>query len=224
MRILSAEKIAKIPNEPFLGVEHICNLFNSFDEYAGNNPEDIDGSHFLEYWMLLKVFCAKHGLKFEQLDQRPPENPYNEVRRVFSEVQGSVQAKITEIRLEEAEAFFSAQLGVGTTYELSDADVEEINRKLGELRQLIVASEDLEEGHRTRILKRIEALQGEIHKRQSNFDKAIGTMAEVLTAVKKVGDAAAPWARIARDICAILFMAQGRSIGLPSSADTNLLK
>lgn len=227
MPIFNSEQLAQIPNEPYKGIEYICNSFDDFETWVDHNHEDVSVVQYLEYWTLLKIFCSKHGLDFPQLKISPrishPENEFAAVRSAFRDIRAAVSDKIIEKELEAAEELFTAHLGTGVAFELSDGDIEVINAKILELRNAIDASTVLEDKHKERLLKRLEALQSEIHKKQSNYDKMIGTMVEVMTVVKKVGEAAEPWGRLVRDICAAIAISQGRAYELPSSTDTSFL-
>ena len=121
-------------------------------------------------------------------------------------------------------ARFAARFSTADTYVLTDGDIEEINKRVAELRQSISASEALEPKHKQRVLGRLEALQREIHKRVSDFDRVVGTVCDVLVVAKKVGEAAEPWVRMAKNILEIVWRSQAQSFQLPSSAKMDLLK
>jgi hypothetical protein len=121
-------------------------------------------------------------------------------------------------------ARFSAHFSQTEGFQLTDGDIAEIDDLIGRLRNAIGASEDLEPKHKQRVLKKLESLQGEIHKKMSDFDRIAGAVCEVLVVAKKVGEAGEPWVRMAKELLEVIWRSQAHFFELRSSAKMDLLK
>jgi hypothetical protein len=113
---------------------------------------------------------------------------------------------------------FAVLLGSAFHYELSSADVGRIQVLVNELRDLISKDEKIEEDRRRRLLKRLEDLQKEIHKRISDLDRFYGLMGEAGVALGKFGNDAKPLVDRIREIVQIVWRAQANAEQLPASA------
>ncbi|SRR6266436_6285566 len=113
---------------------------------------------------------------------------------------------------------FSVLLGSAFHYELSSADVDRIQVLVNELRDLISKNQKIEDDHRRRLLKRLEDLQKEIHKRLSDLDRFYGLMGEAGVALGKFGNDAKPFVDRIREIVQIVWRAQANAEQLPASA------
>jgi len=118
---------------------------------------------------------------------------------------------------------FGALLGGKFHYEFSDADITRLQDLLNEMRDLIVASSDFTEGHRERLLKRLEGLQIEIHKRVSDLDKFWGIIGDAGVVAGKFGRDVKPLVDRMREFVEIVWRAQANAEQLPTSTHPALL-
>ena len=118
---------------------------------------------------------------------------------------------------------FASLLGSVFHYELSEADVQRIQHLLNELRDMISGASDFEADHKQRILKRLERLQSEIHKRLSDLDKFYGIIGDAGVLLGKFGRDAKPFIDRIREIVEIIWRAQANAEQLPTSARPALL-
>lgn len=225
MPALSAEQLKRLPANPYKAVISICEYF---EEYESHLEEDdpIEPRHFLEYFLLLKIYTKKAGIQFPSLNREiiPNENAYKLVRSALATIKIEASLTLQKDELASLEDFYSAHLNVTTAFEISEGDVEAINRKLLELRNLIGESVVIEPSHKERILNRLEALQGEIHQKNSNFDKLTGSLLEVIMLAQRAGEAAQTWVNIAKDIFAIIWVSQGHVYQLATDVSAKLLR
>jgi len=74
------------------------------------------------------------------------------------------------------------------TYEFSDVDVKRIQELVNELRDLISTSSLITPEHKRRLLGRLEAMQGELHKYTSDIDRFWGFFVEAGIVARKFGE------------------------------------
>ncbi|MFC1890318.1 hypothetical protein ACFL4G_11240 [Thermodesulfobacteriota bacterium] len=118
---------------------------------------------------------------------------------------------------------FRMQLNSGFFYEFSDGDLNRIQELINELRTEIQKSELFDANHKERILKRLESLQKELHKKVSSLDKFYGLIGDAGIALGKFGIDAKPFVDRVREISNIVWRTQARAEELPSGTSLPLL-
>lgn len=107
-------------------------------------------------------------------------------------------------------------MSTGFKYEFSQGDLEKVQALINELRQEVGTSTNLEDGHKARLLKRLEALQSELHKKISDLDKFWGLIGDASVVMAKIGNDAKPIVDRVREIADIVWRTQTRAEELPS--------
>lgn len=141
----------------------------------------------------------------------------------FRELYDKISFRLQERRSIEHKNRFAALVGARFHYELSEADVQRIQQLLNELRDMISGSSSFVEDHKQRILRRLERLQGEIHKRLADLDKFYGIIGDAGVLLGKFGRDAKPFTDRIREIVEIVWRAQANAEQLPTSARPALL-
>ncbi len=109
-------------------------------------------------------------------------------------------------------------------YEFSDGDVKRIQTLLNELRDLVAAAGDIEDSHKQRLLKRLEQLQSELHKKTSDLSRYYGLLGEAGVALGRFGNDAKPIVDRIKEILQITWNTQARAEELPSGTTPPLLE
>ena len=98
-------------------------------------------------------------------------------------------------------------------YEFSDQDFNRIQVLINELRTEITKSTLIAENHKRRLLKRLEAMQAELHKRTSDIDRFWGFIGEAGITMRKFGQDIEPITNrvqeLGRIVIAVIFTAEG---------------
>lgn len=115
------------------------------------------------------------------------------------------------------------RLSGGFYYEFSEGDLSKIQSLINELREKISASNDFEPDHRQRLLKRLEAIQREIHKKVADMDRLWGLVGDAGVAMGKLGENAKPIVDRIKEIAEIVWRTQARAEELPSGSSFPLL-
>lgn len=115
-------------------------------------------------------------------------------------------------------------LDKGFFYEFTDGDLKRIQVIINELREQIVESELFEEDHRRRLLRRLEALQSEMHKKMSDIDRIWGLVGDAGIVIGKFGKDAKPLVDRIKELAQIAWKTQARAEELPSNSQNPLLE
>lgn len=117
-----------------------------------------------------------------------------------------------------------SKLEKGFFYEFTDGDLKRIQQLINELREQISDSKLFEEDHRRRLLRRLESLQSEIHKKMSDVDKIWGLVGDAGIAIGKFGKDAKPFVDRIKELSQIAWKTQARAEELPSNISNPLLE
>lgn len=117
---------------------------------------------------------------------------------------------------------YSAAIGTVPHYELTDGDVNKLQKLINELRQAISSSDPLSEDHKRRLLSRLERVQSELHKRMSDYDRAYGIIFDGIVLAHQFGKSVEPITQLIKEIGNIFFKSHARAAELPSDAKLQL--
>ncbi|QWA30694.1 hypothetical protein [Pseudomonas sp. RC3H12] len=123
------------------------------------------------------------------------------------------------IQLDSVRASVRGILSKRPAYEFTDGDIEKIQSTINELRQLLVSAKDLDETHKQRMLKRLEAFQRELHKKMSDLSRFWGFMGDMGVALRKLGEDSKPIVDRYEQIMRAGWQAEARSAGLPHDSE-----
>lgn len=164
------------------------------------------------------------GVLYEATGKTPGKvslagTPYEVVTRIVAYYRSclqSLEANARTARQMSTRAKYEALFGRGFVYEFSDGDLALIQMRVNELRDLIAKSKRLDEKHKERILKKLEALQRALHKKMSSLDKLWGLVGEAGVILHKFGEDAKPLVDRIREIAEVTWATQARAEELPS--------
>ena len=106
----------------------------------------------------------------------------------------------------------------------SQGDLDRIQSLVNELREMISSPESpFSEDHQKRLLKRLEKLQSELHKRVSDVDEVWALVADAGIALGKFGHDVKPLVDRVRELAQICWENQARAEDLPSDAPSPAL-
>jgi hypothetical protein len=102
-------------------------------------------------------------------------------------------------------------------YSFSDEEYSSIQDHINNLRTKLQNSNDFEANHKERLLKKLEELQKELHKRMSSFDKFLGGFLSVTHTLGLSAKEVKPFTDDVKDILDITLNAKSRGENLPES-------
>ena len=135
------------------------------------------------------------------------------------EVRGSLVGQSSEQKLEKLKQQFSLTLTNGFGYEFTDGDLNRIQQLINELRDLVRDNDKLEDAHKQRLLRRLEQMQSELHKKVSDLSRYYGMMGEAGVMLGKFGEGAKPFVERVKELTDIIWRSQARAEQLQSGTD-----
>jgi hypothetical protein len=145
------------------------------------------------------------------------------IRNFYNEVREQIDKKSISLKVSHVSEKFKKRFGGMFFYQLSDGDLKRIQILINELRDLTTNSEIFDANHKERILRKLENLQMELHKKMSSLDKLWGLIGEAGVALGKFGKDAKPFVDRIKEIAQITWRTQARSEELPSGTTLPLL-
>lgn len=100
-------------------------------------------------------------------------------------------------------------------YEISEANIEKIQTLVNQLREQITESSVITQNHRQRLLKKLERLQQELHKKMSDLDRFWGFIGELGIVSGKFGNDVKPLVDRGRELASIVYETEADSAELP---------
>jgi hypothetical protein len=219
--------LAKINEEPTVVGLSICR------KVTGRcNPANLD-VHLpllLEASLILSAM-VKNGLIQTTASQpiivngelRRPQEAHlyiNTIQRELETIRAREKAIQTQSEMEQR---FSRLITGSFGYEFTDGDLKEVQELVNRLRDLLQESEELSEDHKQRLLKRLEEVQQELHKKLSKLDKLYCLAIEASIVAGTIGKNAEPLVKVAKAIFGISWRTHAHTEGLPSGATPTLL-
>lgn len=190
-RVLSALPGDNLEALAVLGVE-----FEKLDGHARQMPEHHDD--YVEALSILRAFAMARDAKLETFPELGSQRHQNvtTIAAYFGRLRNHVRAELTnrharghfESKTEEYVSLFSKAL----IYEFSESDFKRVQDLINELRDLIRGSTLITDEHKRRLLRRLEAMTGELRRKTNDIDRFWGFIGEAGIAMRKFGEDLAP--------------------------------
>lgn len=212
--------VASLRADPINGVVAICKT-------AKGKITAVQGWSDQEYEALTEAFALLSEMQLAGLFNFETFLPDLENNKVAdcSAILSFLEAALKECaslgqqaRLETTRSRFRLSLGTEFSYEFTQGDLDRVQVLLNELRVQIATAGFLGEDHRTRLLARLEKLQGELHKKVSSLDRFWGMFSDAGIALGKFGTDAKPIFDRVSEMTQIVWRTQARAEELPSGA------
>ena len=215
--------INSLPDDPIEGTIEICNRIIEYYEDGDGLLKSYQG--FMEGNALLSSFLEANEL-FISLPTLGHNRANNAelISNTAIKIKSQYEHQIDTQSIEQLKKKFQARLKSGFAYEFTEGDLKRIQVLINELRELISNFHAFKEEHRQRLLKRLEKLQGELHKRVSDLDRIWGLLGDFGAILRKFGHDAKPITDRLREIIEIGWRTQSRTEELPSGTKPPLLE
>ncbi|EOW9232326.1 hypothetical protein ACOA57_003529 [Vibrio cholerae] len=220
--------IEKVEDDPILGLHEACNLILSRLDELDNGEEWTDEEHEL-LWeasafinIIIDNFDLTIAVELPQPTGNLSDNCHS-LRDYIQEVQSAVGDQAVLLKVEMYSNRYKNAFKNTFAYEFSKGDFERVQELINELRAQISTLEDLEPSHKQRLLKRLEKLQSELHKRVSDLDRFWGLIGDAGVVLGKLGADAKPIVDRIKEIAEIAWNTQSRAEELPSNSPNPML-
>lgn len=222
------EFVKQLPQNIIRAQHVIC---EHFKEFWGQISTEQELNFALESMAFAQVFVEIHSLDLEvpNFDHNTDgSSKKTEVYNFFTLWGESVEKEYKRLQqaniYETAKDNYASMFGKGVFYEFSDDDFGRVQALLDNLRELLMKSEDFEEAYRVRLLKKLEALQSELHKKMSDFDRFWGFFIDSGIALTKFWENAQPFRNDIKEIVEIVSRTQAKAENIRKIFPLNLLK
>lgn len=188
--------LSQLPADNFEALAALCTEFERFDGHARQLPEQHDD--YVEALSILKAFAgARDALlaPFPEIGAQRHQNIAS-ITAYFGQLRTQVRTELTgrhsrsyfDTKTEEYLALFAK----AQVYEFGEAEFKRIHDLANELKALIRDSSLITEDHKRRLLRRLEAMRGELHRKTTDIDRFWGFLGEAGINMRKFGEDLSP--------------------------------
>jgi len=184
--------LSGLPADNIEALATLCAEFERFDGHARQLPEHHDD--YVEALSILRAFAMARDAKLEPFPEIGPQRHQNisNVNSYFNRLRTTVRTELSsrhsrgyfESKTEEYVALFSRV----PVYEFSEPEFKRVHNLVTELRDLIRSSTLISDEHKRRLLRKLEAMRGELHKKTSDIDRFWGFLGEAGISMRKFGE------------------------------------
>lgn len=211
--------IENIPRDFYQGVMYFVRDYYDFIEYISSNQNEDPFEIYLEYYLALESYLKANNYKKQllKLGENKQQNRIA-IEDFYNNLNDEFQKILTINNIEEIRHKYNVIFNNVFKYEFSEGDVDRIQELINELRDIISRSELFTSEHQQRILRRLERLQSEMHKKVSDLDRFWGLIGDAGVAIGKFGKDAKPIVDRIKEISDIIWRTQARAEELPSGS------
>lgn len=180
--IFSDEFIDKVPIDLIDGVVFICRAFFNNVNGFKNGPYAVD--ELSSAHAILFNYLKSNGVEpgdapsFQQNREKLLKEVSEYFRPIYNQYDARRKERDARLKFEKINAHVASKFGNYIIYELTDNQIKEIQALIDALRNKISDCDELEDYHRQRLLKKLEKLQSELHKKMTDFDRYYGLVVE----------------------------------------------
>ena len=219
---MNDDYINSIPDDIIDGVLFIIDDYFAYRDHAANNNGRIKELDYfkdvVEYYHLLSYFLSKHNYEFEkpEIKAERGNSVLSDINNLFENLREEFIRKYKERSIVQSNEKYSNIFENTFAYEFSEDDLKRVQELINKLREDISNSDLFESDHQRRLLKRLEKLQSELHKKVSDLDRFWGLIGDAGVVIGKFGKDVKPMVDRIREIAGIVWRTQSKSEGLPS--------
>lgn len=218
--------LATLRDDPVTGTLALCEK-----AFKNINPEDMEWSED-SYETLIEAYSLL--VEIIDGDLLPIQTSYpsingtsdedcSKIHAFLKHVHSRITAEAAKLKVDSLRSKFRASLKSGFAYEFSQGDLDQVQNLLNELREQITNAHQLDKEHQQRLLRRLEKLQSELHKKVSDLDRFWGLIGDAGVVLGKLGNDAKPIVDRVREIADIVWQTQSRAEELPSGTSIPML-
>lgn len=222
------EMLQAARDNPTEGAAEICRFALEETNHDLFNPEWSDHDHTLLMAAVAVVLTLEEQNLIEHLQIAPDVDDVAQVvcprfRQYLGGVHRDLSATISKNKFESFRKHFAVTLVENFGYEFTDGDLKRIQQLINELREMVSANTELDDGHKQRMLKRLEKMQSELHKKMSDISRIYELMGDAGVALGKLGEGAKPFVDRIKEIIDIGWKSQARAEQLQSDAENPMI-
>lgn len=220
--------IQRVQLDPLDGLVEACRFsINFIEEFQGQSWTEEELDLLLETYALISALRDADLIEVFIVDPNLSGltvQSCTHLLEVVRSVEEQLTSQASKNKLETLKKHFSVTVSKGFGYEFTDGDLARVQALLNELRDLVASASAIDGEHRQRLLKRLEQLQSELHKKTSDLSRFYGLLGDAGVALGKFGEDAKPIVDRVKEIIQITWRTQARAEELPSGTTPPLLE
>lgn len=225
---LTQEMLQAARDNPTDGAAEICRFALEQTNSDLFNPEWSEQDHTILMEAVAVVMTLEEEGLIEHLQTDPAvDGVAREVcpllRQFLIAVHRDLLTTISKNKFESLRKHFQITLVENFGYEFTDGDLKRIQQLLNELREMVSASTELDDSHKQRLLRRLEKMQSELHKKMSDIGRFYELMGDAGVALGKLGTDAKPIVDRIKELAGIAWKTQARAEQLQTDAENPLI-
>lgn len=214
-------------------VVQLCAEFDQFASEASMPDGNYDSGYyqdFIEIAAIFESFAAFKGehIEFPEFGSNKESNMgvvTNVIYRLSEATHRELTERTTQSTWKQKTNEYKALFNAEPVYEFSTDDYNRVQDIVDELRKMISASNLITPDHKRRLLRRLEAMQSELHKKTSDIDRFWGFVAEAGIVARKFGEDLKPITERVEELGKIVIAVVMAKEGIQALPDiTKLLK
>jgi len=175
-----------------------------------NHPNNLSYYDAVDTLNAIAEFADSYGISNEML-YKGTSNTAKQILDILNKYYFDVVAKETSSQYKN---IFAKKI-----YSFSDEEYNSIQDHINNLRTKLQNSNEFDSKHKERLLKKLEELQKELHKKMSSFDKFLGGFLSIAHTLGMSAKEAKPFTNDVKDILDITLNAKSRGEDLPESTN-----
>jgi hypothetical protein len=222
--LFSEEFISTVEENPISGVVEACRIAFERTEELQTDPNGWNDAEHEVLWEAASFIDLVIGtnnifidIVFPEATGSIKENCSN-LHDYINTIRKEFEAQSIKLKIDSYKGRYKTAFKSAFAYEFSQGDYDRIQSLVSELRAQIVENLKLEDEHKQRLLKRLERLQSELHKRVSDLDRFWGMVGDAGVVLGKLGADAKPIVDRVKEIAEIVWKTQARTEELPSDS------
>ena len=222
--MFTEEFLRSLSGDPILDMQRICEQILSEIPTKKYSSRDEQYIELLDATGLFLLLVEVHKLDFHlpNLTSDIGSN-INLLMDFYRTIKRKIDVDASTLIIARAKVKYSILTETIFVYEFSDGDLKRIQQLINELRDIISESKEIGDDHKRRLLKKLEKLQSELHKKMSDLDRFWGILGEAGVILYNLGVNAKPMIDRIREIIYIVWRTQSMAEELPSDAPFSLL-
>ena len=223
--LIPLEILDRVRDNPVEGAVDVCHFVQDNLE-EGPDWSTQDHAFLLEGYALISALGAASKIEYgtsEPVLSRDIIKASRGIAAFLRDVSAELIEQANAHKLESLRNHFTKTIVYGFSYEFTDGDLKRVQELINELRDLVTENTELEADHKRRLLKRLEEMQSELHKKVSDFDRYYGLAVDAGVLMKKLGENAKPFVDRIKELTRISWATQSRAENLPSGSEPPLL-
>lgn len=224
--MVTVEFIDGMPSGLDEGKLYIVEAFHAFQRKNTMQAQKLENyNNYIDFYLLLESFLKSHNVTFNQIEVEALPSPkiINQIEVLFSLLKTEINNQKAKTRIDDTRHRFDMFFKNVFVFEFTDGDIDVIQKRLNELRDIIAKSDLFSDEHKRRLLMRFERLQRELHKKVSDLDRFWGLIGDAGVALGKFGESAKPIVDRIKEIADIVWRTQAKAEELPSGTTIPIL-